>query len=182
MNRNFLIHWLVLAVALALTAYILPGVHVASVGSLLVAALVLGFVNAVLKPLLVLLTLPLTVMTLGIFYLVLNGILFALGSVLVPGFSVDGIGWAMLGAILMSLISAFIGRPARGARRPLSAAASPTCTRRVAMLYLQFAFLLLMLYLGSRYGGIGLGVISGIGLRDRGLRVPGCPPPARRSR
>lgn len=114
MNRNFLIHWLVLAVALALTAYILPGVHVASVGSLLVAALVLGFVNAVLKPLLVLLTLPLTVMTLGIFYLVLNGILFALGSVLVPGFSVDGIGWAMLGAILMSLISAFIGRPAPG--------------------------------------------------------------------
>lgn len=114
MSRNFLIHWLVLTVALALTAYILPGVHVASVGSLLAAALVLGFLNAVLKPLLVLLTLPLTVLTLGIFYLVLNGILFALGSVLVPGFSVDGIGWAMLGAILMSLISAFIGRPAPG--------------------------------------------------------------------
>jgi putative membrane protein len=117
MNRNFFMHWLVLAIALALTAYLLPGVHVASVGSLLVAALVLGFVNAVLKPLLVLLTLPLTVMTLGIFYLVLNGILFALGSVLVPGFSVDGIGWAMLGAILMGLVSAVIGAPARGPRR-----------------------------------------------------------------
>jgi putative membrane protein len=111
MNRRFLLHWLALTVSLAVTAAILPGVHVASLGALLVAALVLGFVNAVLKPVLVLLTLPLTVVTLGVFYLVLNGILFALASVLVPGFTVDGPGWSVLGALLMGLVSAFIGRP-----------------------------------------------------------------------
>ena len=117
MGRNFLLHWLALTVALAVTAFILPGVHMAGLGSLLVASLVLGFLNAVLKPLLVLLTLPLTIFTLGIFYVVLNGILFALGSVLVPGFTVDGAGWAILGALLMGLVSAFIGAPAHERRR-----------------------------------------------------------------
>lgn len=117
MSRRFLLHWLVLTVALAITAAILPGVHVAGLGSLLVAALVLGFLNAVLKPVLVLLTLPLTVVTLGIFYVVLNGILFALGSVLVPGFTVDGLGWAVLGAVIMGLLSAFIGGAGGGRRR-----------------------------------------------------------------
>lgn len=117
MSRRFLLHWLALAVALAVAATILPGVHVNSLPSLLVAALVLGFLNAVLKPVLVLLTLPLTVLTLGIFYVVLNGILFALGSVLVPGFAVDGIGWAVLGAIITGLVSAFIGSPGGGWRR-----------------------------------------------------------------
>ncbi|MBE0565815.1 MAG: phage holin family protein [Krumholzibacteria bacterium] len=116
MSRRFLLHWLVLTVALAITAAILPGVHVAGLGSLLVAALVLGFLNAVLKPVLVLLTLPLTVLTLGIFYVVLNGILFALGSVLVPGFTVDGLGWAVLGAVIMGLLSAFIGGAGGGRR------------------------------------------------------------------
>lgn len=116
MSRRFLLHWLVLTVALAITAAILPGVHVAGLGSLLVAALVLGFLNAVLKPVLVLLTLPLTVLTLGIFYVVLNGILFALGSVLVRGFTVDGLGWAVLGAVIMGLLSAFIGGAGGGRR------------------------------------------------------------------
>jgi putative membrane protein len=101
----FLAKWAIVSAALALTAWLLPGVHVASMPVLLVAALVLGFLNAVLKPVLVLLTLPLTVLTLGLFYFLLNAILFALGSVLVPGFTVDGLGWAFLGALLMSLIS-----------------------------------------------------------------------------
>ena len=73
-------HWLVLAAALAATAWILPGVEVTSVSALLVAALVLGFLNAILKPILVVLTLPITVVTLGIFYFVLNALLFGLAS------------------------------------------------------------------------------------------------------
>jgi putative membrane protein len=115
--RLFLIHWMTLAVALAATAWLLPGVRVDSPASLLVAALVLGFLNAILKPLLVLLTLPITVMTLGLFYFVLNGILFALASVLVPGFEVSGLGSAVLGAIVMGLISMFIGAFTREKRR-----------------------------------------------------------------
>ena len=107
--KRFLVHWVLSAVALAVTAWILPGVHIETIASLFVAALVLGFLNAVLKPILVLLTLPLTILTLGLFYFVLNGLLFAFGAALVPGFLVDGFGWAFLGAILMSLLSMFLG-------------------------------------------------------------------------
>lgn len=111
--QRFLVHWILSSIALAITAYLLPGVRVDSVAAVAVAALVLGFLNAVLKPLLVLLTLPLTLVTLGLFYFVLNGLLFALAAALVPGFSVTGFGWAFLGAILMSLLSMFLGGLAR---------------------------------------------------------------------
>ena len=107
--RNFFLHWLILTGALAVAAWLLPGVVVASPGALLVAALVLGFLNAVLKPVLVLLTLPLTVLTLGLFYLVLNAVLFALASVLVPGFSVASFGSAFFGAIVMTIVSWLLG-------------------------------------------------------------------------
>jgi putative membrane protein len=116
LNR-FFIHWLTSAVALGVTAWILPGVSVASIGALLVAALVLGFFNAVLKPILVILTLPVTILTLGIFYLILNALLFGLASVIVPGFHIAGFGWALLGAILMGLLSMFIGSFLKGGRR-----------------------------------------------------------------
>lgn len=106
---RFLVHWLVVAIALFATAYILPGVSVASWMALAVAALVLGLVNAVVRPLLLLLTLPITLLTLGLFYLIVNGIAFALAAVLVPGFTVDGFGWAILGALLVSLFSWFAG-------------------------------------------------------------------------
>jgi len=106
--QRFLTHWFFMAVALGVTAWILPGVHLDSVTALLVAALVLGFLNAVLKPILVLLTLPITILTLGIFYLVLNALLFALGARLVPGFRVDSFGWAFLGALVMGVVSTFL--------------------------------------------------------------------------
>ena len=109
--RRLLTHWLLLAIALGLTSWILPGVRMAGPGSLIAAALVLGFLNAVLRPVLVLLTLPITIVTLGLFYLVLNGVLFALGATLVPGFVVDGFGSAFFGALLMGLISLLIGSP-----------------------------------------------------------------------
>jgi putative membrane protein len=107
--KRFVAHWLLVALALAITAWILPGVTIGSPFALLIAALVLGFLNAVVKPVLVILTLPLTIVTLGIFYFVLNAIVFALGSVLVPGFDVAGFGWAFLGALLMSLVSTLLG-------------------------------------------------------------------------
>jgi putative membrane protein len=106
---GFLIHWLVVGVALWLTAYVVPGVTFSSVTALAVAALVLGFVNAIIRPVLVILTLPITVLTLGLFYLVVNGIAFGLAAAVVPGFSIASVTSAILGALATSVISWFIG-------------------------------------------------------------------------
>ena len=106
---RFVFNWAVMALALWATAWILPGVHVQSTPALLIGALALGFVNAVIRPVMTLLTLPITIVTLGLFYLVVNGIAFAMAAALVPGFSVDGFGWSMLGALCASLISWFVG-------------------------------------------------------------------------
>jgi putative membrane protein len=107
--KRFIIHSLVVALALWVTAYILPGVHVASYQALAIAAIVLGLVNAVIRPVLTILTLPITILTLGLFYLVVNGLTFMLAAQLVPGFSVDGFWWSVLGALLVSIISSFVG-------------------------------------------------------------------------
>lgn len=114
---RFLVHWLIVAVALWVTAYILPGVHVESTSALAVGALVLGFVNAVLRPLLILLTLPITVVTLGLFLFVINALTLSLAAAIVPGFRVDGFWWALLGALLVSLASSFLAAAAGGGRR-----------------------------------------------------------------
>jgi putative membrane protein len=108
MNK-MLAHWVICAFALALTTWILPGVRVTSPLALLAAALVLGLLNALLKPVLVLLTLPITVLTLGLFDLVLNAALVALAAALVPGFVVSGFGAALLGALILSLLSTLLG-------------------------------------------------------------------------
>jgi putative membrane protein len=115
--RQFLIHWFVVTVALGATAWILPGVHVSSWPALGVAALVLGLINAVVRPLLFLLTLPITVLTLGLFYFVVNGIAFALAATLVPGFEVRSFIWAILGALLMGVLSWFISGFGKGSPR-----------------------------------------------------------------
>ena len=107
--KRFLIHWLVIALALWVTAYILPGVDVDSTQALAIAAIVLGLVNAMVRPLLTILTLPITILTLGLFYLVVNGLTFLLASKLVPGFHVAGFWWAVLGALLVSILSSFVG-------------------------------------------------------------------------
>jgi len=69
----------------------------------------LGLINALVKPILVLLTLPITIVTLGLFYFVVNGLTFALTAALVPGFNIDSFWWAILGALVVSLFSWFIG-------------------------------------------------------------------------
>jgi putative membrane protein len=102
---RILVVWLINAAALAAVAYLMPSVSVSSAGAALAAALVLGLVNALIRPVLVLLTLPVTVLTLGLFIFVINGLLFwAVGS-FVSGFQVAGFWSGVLGAILFSLVS-----------------------------------------------------------------------------
>jgi putative membrane protein len=102
---RLLLNWVLNAVALLVVAYVLPSVHVASFGSALIAALVLGFVNVLVRPVLVLLTLPATVLSFGLFYFVLNGLLFwAVGSIL-RGFEVGGFWAGVFGGVLYGVIA-----------------------------------------------------------------------------
>ncbi|NYE24803.1 phage holin family protein [Pigmentiphaga litoralis] len=105
---TLLLVWLLNAVALLVVAYLLPGITVASFGSALIAALVLGLLNMLVKPLLVLLTLPITILTLGLFLIVLNALLFWFAGSILKGFQVNGFWWAVIGALLYSLISGLL--------------------------------------------------------------------------
>jgi putative membrane protein len=107
--RNFLIHWFITAIALAVGARLIPGIHVGSLPVLLISALVLGIVNAFIRPVLLVLTLPITILTLGLFYLVVNGIAFGLAAALVPGFTVASLGSAVAGALVVGLVSWVLG-------------------------------------------------------------------------
>ncbi len=102
---RLLVVWLINTVALILVAYLLPGVRIDTFTSALVAALVLGLVNTVIRPILVLLTLPVTILTLGLFIFVINGLLFWFVGSFIQGFLVAGFWWGVLGAIVYSLIS-----------------------------------------------------------------------------
>ncbi len=89
-------------------AYLLRGVHVQNITTALVVAIVIGLLNVSLKPLLVLLTLPLTIITLGLFLFVLNALMVMLAGHLVEGFQVDGFLWALLYSLILSLVSSFL--------------------------------------------------------------------------
>ncbi len=102
---TLLARWIVNGAALLLVAYLYPGVQVAGFFPALVAALFLGLVNAVVRPILVILTLPVTILTLGLFLFVINALLFWLVAEIVKGFNVAGFGAALLGSILYSLIT-----------------------------------------------------------------------------
>jgi putative membrane protein len=102
---TLLARWIVNAAALLLVAYLYPGVHVEGLWPALWAALVLGLVNAVIRPILVLLTLPVTLLTLGLFLFVINALMFWLVAEIVRGFTVTGFGAALLGSLLYSLIT-----------------------------------------------------------------------------
>ena len=106
--RKTLIHLFVITAALGSAAWVLPGVRIDSLPALLVGGLVLAIVNAWLRPVMVFFTLPLTFLTLGLFLFVVNGIAFGLAAWLVPGFSVAGLGWAIVGSVVVSLISLFL--------------------------------------------------------------------------
>lgn len=102
---GFVIRLIVNALALLVVAYLIPGVHVSGIGGAIVAALVLGIVNAILKPILVLLSLPVEIITLGLFTFVINAVLFYFVGHLGLGLTVDGFGAAFIGAIVLSIVS-----------------------------------------------------------------------------
>lgn len=113
---NLLLRWLLNTLALFLVVTIVPGFRYTSFATLAIAALVLGLLNAILKPILFILTLPLTIVTLGLFLLVLNGIMLELVAWVVPGFDIDSFGWAVVGAVVLTIVSFFtnrIGAPSR---------------------------------------------------------------------
>ena len=95
--------WMLLAAALLLVAHLYPGVTVASFGSALLAAFVLGLFNTLVRPLLVLLTLPVTLITLGLFLFVINALMFWAAASVLEGFNVAGFGAALVGSLLYSL-------------------------------------------------------------------------------
>ena len=102
---KIIIHWIVSALAIIVTAYVLPGVHVNGFFVALVLAVVLGAINTVLRPILVILTLPISIMTLGLFVLVINALLIMLATFIVPGFSVVSFWWAFLFSIVLTVVN-----------------------------------------------------------------------------
>lgn len=102
---RFLARLVLNGLAIIIAAWLLPGIHISGALSALVAGVILGFVNAIVRPVLFFLTLPLTLLTLGLFIFVLNAICFALTAWLVPGFTVDGFFSAVFGALLVSIVS-----------------------------------------------------------------------------
>jgi len=96
-------HWIVSAIAIWIAAYIVPGVSVTITG-VIIAAVVLGALNMFIRPILLILTLPITILTLGFFSLVINAVLVLLASVLVPGFAVSGFWTALLFALALTVI------------------------------------------------------------------------------
>ena len=102
---RLLVVWLINAVALVAVSYLMPSVQITSFGAALIAALVLSIVNTIIRPILVLLTLPVTILTLGLFIFIINGLLFLGVAHLLEGFQVAGFWPAVLAAIVYSLIS-----------------------------------------------------------------------------
>ena len=105
MVRGILIRWLVNAGGLILISYAIRGIEVDGVAPALIAAAVLGIINAIIRPILLILTLPINILTLGLFTFIVNGAMFALTAKVVRGFSVSGFWSAVLGALLLSMIS-----------------------------------------------------------------------------
>ncbi len=101
---KLVLRWLLNALALWVTDKLLPGITISGIDHLLLAALVIGLINALIRPVLLVLTIPITVLTLGLFLLVLNALLFWLAAAIVPGFLVAGFWWAFLGAMIIAIV------------------------------------------------------------------------------
>ena len=103
--RGLLVRWLISALSLLLIGYLVPGFEVRSLSYALAAAVVLGFLNAVIRPVLIIITLPLTIVTMGLFVFVINAVMLWLLSALMRGIDITGFWSALAGALIMSLIS-----------------------------------------------------------------------------
>jgi putative membrane protein len=111
---RFLLRVLILAASMALVSYILPGIKFDGAWSLVLAALVVGLANAILRPLLIFFTLPLVLVSLGLFVFVINAGLLYLASKLVNGFHLESFWWALLASLLISLVSMVLNRMVLG--------------------------------------------------------------------
>jgi len=100
---KLIVRWLLLAAALLLVAHLYPGVEVRGFGAAMIAALVIGLFNALLRPILVLLTLPVTLLTMGLFLFVINAVMFYAAASLIDGFNVSGFVAALIGSLIYSL-------------------------------------------------------------------------------
>ena len=107
---QFLLTWLATAVSLIITAFFVPGFAIVSFSSAILGAAILGLVNAVIKPILIIFTLPLTILTLGLFLLVVNAIALSLVSYLTPGLLVSGFFPALFGSIVLTVVSGFVNQ------------------------------------------------------------------------
>lgn len=105
---TILANWVLSALALYIVTRIVPGIVVDDFGSALVAVIIIGLVNALVKPLFIILTLPATILTLGLFLLIINALMLLLASSITPGFRVDGFGTALIGSILLSIITTIL--------------------------------------------------------------------------
>jgi putative membrane protein len=105
MGHGILVSWIIITIAILIVAQIVPGIKVAGVGSAIIAAAILGLLNALVKPILVILTLPLTILTLGLFLFVLNALMFQLAGAIISGFQVESFWAALLGSIVVSIIT-----------------------------------------------------------------------------
>ena len=108
--RYWIIHWILSGVALLIVANVLPGIQVESFGSALIAALVIGFVSATVGLILKIVLLPFIILTLGVVYFLINGLMLKLASELVPGFRVNGCMPAVVGSILLTLVDYLLNR------------------------------------------------------------------------
>lgn len=102
--RGFLIRLLVSALSLWLASAIVPGMHIEGIGSLILAALLLGIVNAIFRPFVIFLTLPFTIVTLGLFLFVVNAAMLGLVAWLLPGFTIQSFWSALLGSLVVSIV------------------------------------------------------------------------------
>jgi putative membrane protein len=105
---QLLVSWLILSFAVYVTAYILPGVSVTGIFPTIVTAMFIGIVNTLLRPVLLILTLPVNILTLGLFTFVINALLILLVSAIVPDFRIDSFWWAMAFSIILSLVNGFL--------------------------------------------------------------------------
>ena len=109
LNMKFLINLLISAIAVFAAAYFIPGVGVSGFGSAIMVAIVLGLFNSIVRPILAILTIPITIITLGLFLLVLNVLMVYATAAVVPGFSVSGFFPALFFSLLVSLVSGVLG-------------------------------------------------------------------------
>lgn len=105
---HLIVYWIVITVAILAAAFVLPGIHVRSLGSALAAAAVLALLNMFVKPILVFLTLPITILTLGLFLVVINALLLMLAGAFVSGLEVKSFWWAVGGAVIVSIVTSLL--------------------------------------------------------------------------